>query len=194
MNRAATGSAHHQPHQEFASSAASVAAARAEEARVSIASPRSALLDNPVATRYFRRPSQGSTSREVADTITPNAEASGCECPTSVRPASTPTYKATAATAKATPYCARRSKRSAPTGSRLSLENRHTRTTEADESSSALREKPARAGLLSITEMTSANAPTTPLHAMVKNESRSAEVRSAARSGDSNAAESLDRC
>ena len=70
--------------------------------------------------------------------------------------------------ANATPYCARRSSRSAPTGSRRSREKRHTRMTEAEESRSAFRANPAKAGLSSRIETTSASDPTTPFHAIVK--------------------------
>jgi len=61
------------------------------------------------------------------------------------------------------------------------MRKRQTSTTEAEESRSAVRAKPARARLLLRNETTSAATPTPPFQAIVKNERRSADARSEAR-------------
>jgi len=117
----------------------------------------------------------------------PNADPSGCEPSIRARTAWTPTYKPTVSIASTIQDCALRSSRSAAAGSRCSLLNRQTRTPDAEESSSALRAKPARARLPSSTETNRAAAPTTPFQAIVKYESRRADTSSAARFDPTNA-------
>jgi hypothetical protein len=122
----------------------------------------------------FLRPSQGRNRSDNAVTKRAKTLSFACDPVARARIAPRATKAATASIAITMNFWAWRSRRSAAAGSSRSRRNLHMRTTEADESSSALSAKPAVAGLLAITASANPDAPASPFQPIVTYERRTA--------------------